>query len=133
MGSLQTQDPNAYISGAKTDQGTYQEIPDALINGFSWKIHWYDVVRSTWRVREPRPSPHHSWLAGQWRLDRASMKEELRRVRNQRLRDSDWTQLPDAPANAQAQWAAYRQSLRDLPNRFNGDRLEEVEWPNKPS
>lgn len=39
--------------------------------------------------------------------------EEVRTERNQKLAESDWTQLPDAPVDQQA-WAAYRQSLRDL-------------------
>jgi hypothetical protein len=38
----------------------------------------------------------------------------LRIYRNRLLVESDWTQLPDAPCDAQA-WAAYRQQLRDFP------------------
>ena len=38
---------------------------------------------------------------------------EVRQVRNQLLKDSDWTQLSDAPVNKEA-WAAYRQTLRDI-------------------
>lgn len=39
----------------------------------------------------------------------------LRNWRNQKLKDSDWTQLPDAPIN-QTEWAEYRKELRDLPS-----------------
>ena len=41
----------------------------------------------------------------------------LRAERDRLLRESDWTQLPDAPLTAaeRAEWAAYRQALRDLP------------------
>jgi hypothetical protein len=37
----------------------------------------------------------------------------VRADRNRRLSSSDWTQLPDAPANA-SDWAVYRQELRDI-------------------
>ena len=38
----------------------------------------------------------------------------VRQIRNSLLVDSDWTQIPDAPADAVA-WATYRQALRDFP------------------
>jgi len=41
----------------------------------------------------------------------------LRQKRNEKLRDSDWTQFLDTPIDVatQAKWATYRQELRDLP------------------
>lgn len=54
---------------------------------------------------------------------------EVRSDRNQRLASSDWTQLPNAPADSAA-WAAYRQALRDIPAQpgFPAD----VVWPAQP-
>lgn len=52
----------------------------------------------------------------------------VRTDRNQRLKDSDWTQLPDAPVD-QAQWAAYRQALRDITNQADPFALT---WPEQP-
>jgi len=48
---------------------------------------------------------------------KAEALERLRAERDRLLRDSDWTQLPDAPLTPEerAEWAAYRQALRDLP------------------
>jgi len=49
----------------------------------------------------------------------------VRAERNKLLADCDWTQLPDASADAAA-WATYRQALRDItdqPNPFN------IVWP----
>jgi hypothetical protein len=40
--------------------------------------------------------------------------ERMRIHRDRLLKESDWTQLPDAPLNGAA-WATYRQSLRDFP------------------
>jgi len=38
----------------------------------------------------------------------------MRKVRDSMLKESDWTQVADAPVDRQA-WATYRQSLRDFP------------------
>jgi hypothetical protein len=56
----------------------------------------------------------------QWRVVRAE--------RNKLLAQCDWTQLPDAPADA-AVWAVYRQALRDITTQadpFN------IVWPTAP-
>ena len=54
----------------------------------------------------------------------------MRELRDGRLKDSDWTQVPDAPVDAAA-WATYRQQLRDLPANTTDPRT--VEWPVPPS
>lgn len=54
----------------------------------------------------------------------------LRRKRDRLLRESDFTQIPDAPlsADARAAWATYRQALRDLPELYADDPASAV-WP----
>ena len=54
----------------------------------------------------------------------------FRSLRDSRLSDCDWTQVPDAPVD-QAAWATYRQALRDLP--ANTTDPANVNWPEKPS
>lgn len=51
--------------------------------------------------------------------EKADAMQALRDERDRLLRDTDWTQLPDAPLTAaeRAEWIAYRQTLRDLPKR----------------
>ncbi len=53
----------------------------------------------------------------------------MRSTRNQMLKDSDWTQVADAPVD-KAAWATYRQALRDISNQdgFPWD----VTWPDAP-
>ena len=53
----------------------------------------------------------------------------IRADRDKKLRESDWTQLADAPAD-KAAWATYRQALRDVPAQagFPWD----VKWPEQP-
>lgn len=66
---------------------------------------------------DPTPIPQE-WL---W--------ERIIRWRNAELAATDWTQLPDSPAD-KATWATYRQALRDLPAQ--GGKAENAEFPTKP-
>lgn len=56
--------------------------------------------------------------------------ERLRICRDKLLRDSDWTQVADAPVDQQA-WATYRQQLRDFPNNWIPSEI--VDLPSEPS
>lgn len=59
----------------------------------------------------------------------ASAAASVRAQRDDLLRQSDWTQLADAPIDP-APWATYRQALRDVPQQagFPAD----VSWPTQP-
>jgi hypothetical protein len=54
----------------------------------------------------------------------------VREQRNQKLKESDWTQVLDAPVD-KAAWATYRQALRDISAQpgFPWD----VQWPELPA
>lgn len=63
--------------------------------------------------------------------------EDVRAKRDQLLKDSDFTQVADAPYTTQEKedWATYRQALRDLPaslNLTNIGSVEDVQFPAKP-
>jgi len=55
--------------------------------------------------------------------------KSVREQRDTKLKDTDWTQVADAPVN-KTTWATYRQALRDLPKetRFPWDMI----WPTEP-
>jgi len=59
----------------------------------------------------------------------AEQAKSMRVTRNQKLSDSDWTQLADSPEN-KAAWATYRQALRDVPTQAGFPW--EVQWPQQP-
>ena len=61
--------------------------------------------------------------------DRAAA--EIRKERDVKLTESDWTQVADAPVD-KAAWATYRQALRDIPTHANFPNLTETDWPTKP-
>jgi hypothetical protein len=46
-------------------------------------------------------------------LDLNELAQDIREERNRLLKESDWTQVLDAPVDRQA-WATYRQMLRDI-------------------
>lgn len=63
-----------------------------------------------------------------------AMKDEeqaksVRSTRTEKLKDSDWTQVADAPVD-QAAWATYRQALRDITAQEGFPWT--VEWPEQP-
>jgi hypothetical protein len=56
--------------------------------------------------------------------------ENIKKIRDGLLTDSDWTDLPNTPLKNKQAWIDYRQELRDLPQAFR--TAEEVVWPKKP-
>ena len=56
-------------------------------------------------------------------------KQEVRSNRNRFLAECDWTQLSDAPVNAE-EWAVYRQELRDVTSQIGFPW--NIVWPKTP-
>jgi hypothetical protein len=59
----------------------------------------------------------------------ANKSAEARLMRDQKLAECDWTQLPDAPVDKVA-WAVYRQALRDV-TKQPGFPIS-INWPEAP-
>lgn len=59
----------------------------------------------------------------------AEQAESVRIYRNNKLKDSDWTQVADAPVD-QVAWATYRQALRDVTSQSGFPWS--IEWPTQP-
>jgi hypothetical protein len=59
-------------------------------------------------------------VATQWQV--------IRQQRNQMLKDTDWTQVLDAPVD-KAAWAVYRQALRDITQQLDPFNIT---WPEQP-
>jgi hypothetical protein len=59
----------------------------------------------------------------------AAQAKAVREQRNTKLKDSDWTQVADAPVD-KAAWATHRQALRDITKQagFPWD----ITWPDAP-
>lgn len=59
----------------------------------------------------------------------AMQEAKIRADRDERLAQTDWTQVADAPVNQEA-WATYRQALRDVPAQAGFPWS--VTWPTQP-
>ena len=71
-------------------------------------------------------------------IDAAAPMKELRRQRDEKLAETDWTALSDVTMADNMK--TYRQALRDLPAHKDGKDatlkdgvLENVTWPQKPA
>jgi hypothetical protein len=76
-------------------------------------------------------------------IDIEHFKNQLRVIRNDLLKETDWTQFPDVSMTEEkrSEWATYRQALRDLMTQeidyesmWNGNFMDwsQVNWPAKP-
>ena len=81
-----------------------------------------------YRIVNGQPVEKPSYEIEQKEIEGAWVR--LRNRRNKLLDGSDWTQVPDAPADAAA-WATYRQALRELPANTIDPR--NPVWPTPPS
>ena len=59
----------------------------------------------------------------------AEQAKAVRDQRSEKLKDSDWTQVADAPVD-KAVWATYRQALRDITNQSGFPWT--ITWPESP-
>jgi hypothetical protein len=59
----------------------------------------------------------------------AEQAKSVRQQRGEKLKDSDWTQVADAPVD-KAAWAVYRQALRDVTQQSGFPWT--ITWPTQP-
>ena len=59
----------------------------------------------------------------------AEQAASMRKQRDEKLAECDWTQVDDAPVN-KAAWATYRQALRDVTTQEGFPWT--ITWPSKP-
>jgi len=54
----------------------------------------------------------------------------VRKERNNKLKETDWTQMKDVPEEISSKWVTYRQTLRDIPSQ--SEFPWNVFWPTLP-
>lgn len=113
-------------------------LPDGYVYVHSAKIP--DFNRGTHKaVHYPPTKQDGKWIQN-WQIEpftpeelvnhRTDIEITAKNRRLKALRDSDWTQLADSPAD-KAAWATYRQQLRDITVQ-PGYPLDIV-WPQPPT
>tara|TARA_B100000900_G_C20587186_1_gene720085 strand:+ start:819 stop:1205 length:387 start_codon:yes stop_codon:yes gene_type:complete len=101
-------------------------------------LKWLDS-----KVEKPTESEMNTLLSNLDNLIGTPLMRELRRHRNARLQECDWTQGVDSPLSdsKKAEWQTYRQALRDItkthvPSVVVGTTLLDIDvvpWPTKPN
>lgn len=103
------------------------------IPGDAWEISDQDYRNL---IDKQSKTPNSELVVSGKTIDIVSKKPEdtrmwkhVRALRNQRLAECDYTQLPDFPGN-KSEWVLYRQQLRDLPQEQSDPH--NIAWPNEP-
>lgn len=108
---------------------TVDEIPDitssivSLVDG--------QVIVTKTSINDVPPTGFHRYDKDndKWLIDDNGKSLLARKQRDLLLKESDWTQVPDAPVDADA-WKVYRQALRDITNQAGFP--DKIDWPIKP-
>jgi len=89
---------------------------------------------TTHKVKKKAPVKLNGRWVAEWeisQLDYERAASNIRAIRNDKLRDTDWTQGKDISDEVSQAWGAYRQALRDIPQQ-NGFPFNVV-WPDVPA
>lgn len=98
-----------------------KEITPVLNNG---------VATQAWEIVEKYTADEKAAYIAKRDADRQTAQTvSVRAQRNGKLKDSDWTQVADAPVD-KAAWATYRQTLRDITAQPGFPWT--VTWPTQP-
>ena len=118
-------------------------IVDALVElrpGAEWSIESRDYNKLTWLDTSQTKPTLDELNAKLTEMNSGEAMKQLRRKRNRKLAESDWTQSSDIPLETRDKWKSYRQSLSDIPAITNAslgpDNLLDpasVTWPTPPS
>lgn len=143
--------PEGEISSLSIPQGAnnppegYSESENVTIVYIEFEIQdlphfidhrYYDLESKSFIERSARPNPVAVWLNKQWVWDLNDFLNIVRKERNIRLFQTDWTQVPDASLTAEQSEEArgYRQELRDMISEcHSAQTLDDIPWPTKPS
>jgi len=99
------------------------EIVDGILPEF-WSSFTYTFDNGIWNIVDQ--TAYDATVVEQTNKKSVEVREE----RNQRLKNSDWTQFPDVVLSDKDAWTTYRQMLRDVPSQAGFPWS--VDWPTKP-
>jgi hypothetical protein len=112
---------------ALSDWGVYSVTSTQMPNDYTKNITegtpvlTDGVYYQNWIIVNATESEINYRLENQW--------QEIRLIRNELLKESDWTQLSDVSQTIKDLWIVYRQELRNITNQQNPFNIE---WPIKP-
>ena len=118
------------------DNTFYMNMPEDTDEALYMGLRYWKQSEETWAHREACPGEYYYWRDERWVYDNTKMWNDIRGRRNGLLKDSDWTQLEDAPISNETKlaWRAYREALRQLPDtQSNATSIDDIGWPGPPS
>jgi hypothetical protein len=100
------------LEGAQATGGTVYQYSQAIgVEQLDGK--WY-TKHTLGPIFTDRPEKTAAQQEAEYKAVRdVEQPKSVRQMRNDKLKDSDWTQVADASVD-QAAWATYRQALRDI-------------------
>jgi hypothetical protein len=102
----------------------YYAVLKKHYDGKIWGIA-EDYSTLDWGDETPKPTDEE--MINHWNnMKHEYLEDSMRQQRNQLLRESDYTALPDFPQRDK--WILYRQELRDFPSVWT----EGMEFPTSP-
>lgn len=132
--------PQLGLSHGETYEGNLcLEIqPDAVDDSYYIDQVYYDHDLNNWQTKPPCPGVEfHKWVNKTWEFMPDLFLKKLREIRNEKLVESDWTQMPDVPLSQQQkeECQLYREALRNITSEPfpSSRRIEDVVWPSKPT
>ena len=121
---------------------------NALANWGVYPVTISDIPSYTARTQNVEQNTSPTLVDGTWTLSWTvssktseettkfdeGVAEDNRRIRNDLLADSDWTQMNDSPLanDVKTQWATYRQELRDMSDLDAWPNIADDDWPVAP-
>lgn len=110
------------------------EPGEVVVEG-NYSMFEYYFKNNEFQKIPPKPSKLHVWDENEciWKATKPYTLEQVRTIRNAKLRTSDWTDTVSAQTRLSAEelqaWQNYRQALRDITNNLD---LDNVVWPVPP-
>ena len=122
------------FEGPQATGGTvYQfSMPDGVeqIEGKWYTKHILGPVFTDRAATEDAPAKTAAEQEAEYKaMKDAEQAKSVRASRTEKLKDSDWTQVADAPVD-KAAWATYRQALRDVTQQSGFPWT--IDWPETP-
>ena len=111
--ALQELKPNGKYKATEMENGTFVLEWDIVKNGGEAAPTMNEINTKAAQIQSEIPIRH------------------LRKVRDELLSATDWTQNPDVPESTRTKRVSYRQALRDLPATTSDP--SNPTWPTKPS
>lgn len=118
------------------------QLPDDLLASFGvLPVHGQPPAHDTSAQTVDELAPVFNAATNRWerrwsvraynQQERDQKAVQVRELRNQRLSETDWTQLSDTPGQTRAAYVQYRQDLRNVPQQAGFPFS--VIWPTPPA